>query len=321
MKNILFRVMLFASLMLVGLSSRGADQAKITIKILDEDGHVLGGMPVSAKFYQANGAKGTSDTNGLFILEGEAKMGEVNYSSQKEGFYRSEGRYTFSPAWSPKGGRFEPWNPVVTCVVRRVVNPIPMFAKVVKTKIPTTNSLCGYDLMAGDWVAPYGHGSRSDVGFTITGFDLGMTNYQSHLALSLTNCLDGILRLPLDQTGSKYILVRKAPEDGYVSSWTNAVGYLPGKGFFETQGGTFADSKDRRWGYVFRIRSATNDQGKITEVWYGKITGPISFFNCTERVLHFTYYLNPTPNDRNLEFDPKRNLFMNLGEFETVSEP
>ncbi len=35
----------------------------------------------------------------------------------------------------------------------------------------------------------------------------------------------------------------------------------------------------------------------------------------------FTYYLNPSPNDRNLEFDPKRNLFTNLGEFVTVSEP
>ena len=37
--------------------------------------------------------------------------------------------------------------------------------------------------------------------------------------------------------------------------------------------------------------------------------------------LKFTYYLNPAPNDRNLEFDPKRNLFTNLSPREVVSAP
>lgn len=35
----------------------------------------------------------------------------------------------------------------------------------------------------------------------------------------------------------------------------------------------------------------------------------------------FTYYLNPTPNDRNIEFDPKRNLFTNLSSSEEVRDP
>lgn len=37
--------------------------------------------------------------------------------------------------------------------------------------------------------------------------------------------------------------------------------------------------------------------------------------------LRFTYYLNPTPNDRNVEFDPKRNLFTNLKSDERVTAP
>ena len=32
--------------------------------------------------------------------------------------------------------------------------------------------------------------------------------------------------------------------------------------------------------------------------------------------IRFTYYLNPTPNDRNLEFDPTRNLMTNFGKGE-----
>jgi hypothetical protein len=45
---------------------------------------------------------------------------------------------------------------------------------------------------------------------------------------------------------------------------------------------------------------------------YGKIYG--AFMN-------FTYYLNPTRNDRNVQFDPKRNLFTNLKDDERVTAP
>jgi hypothetical protein len=35
----------------------------------------------------------------------------------------------------------------------------------------------------------------------------------------------------------------------------------------------------------------------------------------------FQYYLNPTPNDRNVEFDPKQNLLGGLQPFEQVNAP
>ena len=37
--------------------------------------------------------------------------------------------------------------------------------------------------------------------------------------------------------------------------------------------------------------------------------------------MHFRYYLNPTPKDRNIEFDPKQNLIHNLQSFEQVRQP
>ena len=159
---------IFMTFMLLGNLSFGADQAKITIKTVDEDGNSLTGMPVRAAFYQAYAAKGESDSNGLFVLEGEAKQGEANYFSQKEGYYRSEGRYTFSPAWSPKDGHFHPWNPVVTMIVRRVVNPIPMYAKYVQANLPRLGEPVGYDLMVGDWVAPNGKGAKDDIVFEMS---------------------------------------------------------------------------------------------------------------------------------------------------------
>jgi hypothetical protein len=52
--------------------------------------------------------------------------------------------------------------------------------------------------------------------------------------------------------------------------------------------------------------------GKIISANYGKIYGDF---------MNFSYYLNPTPNDRNVEFDPKRNLFTKLKTEEQVMAP
>ena len=37
--------------------------------------------------------------------------------------------------------------------------------------------------------------------------------------------------------------------------------------------------------------------------------------------MEFSYYLNPTPNDRNVEFDPKQNLLGGLKVGEGVTAP
>ena len=52
------------------------------------------------------------------------------------------------------------------------------------------------------------------------------------------------------------------------------------------------------------IRTA---QGDIISAHYTKIMGDIRL--AAQGSLHFTYYFNPTANDRNLEFDPTQNLF------------
>ncbi len=41
----------------------------------------------------------------------------------------------------------------------------------------------------------------------------------------------------------------------------------------------------------------------------------------TKPWVKFTYYFNPVPNDRNLEFDPGQNLFKNLEFDEQVHVP
>ena len=64
--------------------------------------------------------------------------------------------------------------------------------------------------------------------------------------------------------------------------------------------------------YFFRVRTVKNDEGNIVSAYYGKIYGDF---------MQFSYYLNPTPNDRNIEFDPKQNLISSLDALEQVSAP
>jgi hypothetical protein len=70
-------------------------------------------------------------------------------------------------------------------------------------------------------------------------------------------------------------------------------------------------SKDKR--YYFRTRTKVVN-GKIVSGLYGKIRDQIRIDPKKKGgfcAVEFTYYLNPTPLDRNMEFDRKKNLFPN----------
>jgi hypothetical protein len=62
-----------------------------------------------------------------------------------------------------------------------------------------------------------------------------------------------------------------------------------------------------------------DEGGKVKSALYGKVMGPIL---CgAQGYVQFTYYLNPNPNDRNMEFDPTKNLFKNLPMMQQVKAP
>lgn len=63
---------------------------------------------------------------------------------------------------------------------------------------------------------------------------------------------------------------------------------------------------------IIRVRTKVNDRGDIVSAHYGKIYGDF---------MQFKYYLNPTINDRNVEFDPKQNLIEGLKFDEAVKAP
>jgi hypothetical protein len=91
---------------------------------------------------------------------------------------------------------------------------------------------------------------------------------------------------------------------GYQAEWIQTKTRRPGK--------PMETNWDINRNYYFRVRTVPDQNGNVKSALYGKIYGDF---------MQFSYYLNPTPSDRNIEFDPKRNLMKTLTPLEAVTEP
>lgn len=306
---------------------RDGAKGKLTSEIVDEDGVPVAGAKIGAHFQMQgrSGIHGTSNTNGLFTMEDKSRW-KMHYGVEKEGYYKTVGEYEFGrhDGIVVQDGKWQPWDPEVRVLLRPIVNPIPMYVRIVDSKVLRTNEIVGFDLMVGDWVQPVGKGIVPDFMFSIKGFWRNYRDNDSILELRCSKQEDGAVRIGDAEIAASSVLKlpRYASEVGYQNmlSWRRARS-------MREDGATdeMVDDLSAGGNYFFRIRSETNDLGVVTNAYYGKIRGNVEFVGAADggngSWLKFTYYLNPTPNDRNMEFDPKRNLFKNLSSLEEVTEP
>jgi hypothetical protein len=299
-------------------------RAKVTTLVVDESGNPISGATVTLVFGEARNAnaivkvEGLTDNEGKFTGEGYSG-GSYGAKVTKDGFY-------LSGLNSPKltnivEGRWEPWNPTAETVLRLIGKPVALYARKVQAAIPVLNKPCGYDLEAGDWVMPYGKGIKKDLIFTIRNREVRDTgNFDAQGELTFANPLDGLQDTKPVVIYSVFKWERQAPENGYQpkfqlqNTWWKSLHQTPVRSF--KFGG-------KEWeGYFFRVRTVEQN-GKIVSAHYGKIRGGIEIEpretpTCT---IIFTYYFNPTPNNRNLEWDMKKNLFSGLTDLESPREP
>ena len=308
----------------IRFSVLASGHACFTAKVVDEEGVPMPSVPVGAAFlgisrFDSVVQEGITDTNGEVRFKGATSIfGNANFGVNAIGCYESVEVIKFKAIVT---GRWQPWNPVVTAVVRRIVNPIPMYAKRVETKIPAENVTLGFDLLIGDWVLPYGSGQTSDFSFSFTKRISGPNDFEGGLAISFTNTFDGILENKERSEVSVFHLPRFAPNAGFQTNWCVHISEDAKTGCHGDldvfSGGNPGKS------YFFRTRSKKDVNGNFLEANYGKMDGELRVIGVARpgSEIMFTYYLNPTPNDRNMEFDPKRNLLQNLKSTEEVRAP
>lgn len=190
-----------------------------------------------------------------------------------------------------------------------------MYAREAVKEIPILDEAVGFDLMKFDWVVPYGHGNHSDFIFRLEKKIVDRNNYDATLTLTFPNRFDGI---QLIKEEHRYGCEFKLPRSAFQSRYVDKLVLSKKRNIKDGVMIDFSDDDN----YIFRIRSEEKD-GKFVKAIYGKILGPISFGDVSRKetaTVQFKYYLNPDYT-RNLEFDPKRNLFGPLPPLEQVKEP
>lgn len=307
---------------------------EVKIRVVDDRGAVISGASVKIVFVRfRNGADiehdGLTNKDGIFSASGRGEH-SVFVAASKSGHYLS------SLQRLPKDKNLD-----LVVVIPRILNPAPLFVNETSPRIPVQNEWLGYDFEAADWIAPYGKGKVADIRFRFKnqfkGYDDSVRNltdeiassrrgyaarkeewteekfkrdagkWDAELEISFPGEKEGLFEETRFLAFSQLKLPHVAPEEGYLSTWRyTSKTYSP------------PTARDNV-GFFVRTRVKLDAKGNIISANYAKIAGDI-FFAATG-VLRFTYYYNPQANDRNLEFDPKRNLFAKDKPGANVNDP
>lgn len=315
---ILILVFIFA----LSSSACGIDlpKAKVTLKVVDETGKPINGVRVAIGFNSINKIKGgskdiiikgTTDKDGLFSAAA-VTTGHIGYEVKIDGWYISEGEYRYQSD-KYESGKWQPWNPEIKVVMRKIEKPVPMYARDLHNispgiMIPVSNKDVGFDLIEFDWVSPYGKGKQADLLFYLKSNYKNKDDFDATLTITFPNKFDGIQVIKdTRKGGSMFKLPRYAPEGGYQKSLARKISS-------HDLGAPQSDfSNDNN--YIFRVRSEEKD-GTLLRAMYGKIQGDIEFHPRRQgALLFFKYFLNPDYS-QNLEYGD--NLFKNLKSTEQV---
>jgi hypothetical protein len=287
----------------------GYPTAKITAKVVNEQGNPISGANVSISFMKAKEKEwgmttydkdGKSDNEGLYTTSGEGTQ-SVSIFITKDGYYPSgDGVKLTSRSFL---NRWEPWNPTIEVVLKKKRNPVPMYDNHrTSYKVPKLDTPVGFDLEKEDWVTPYGNGLTADFLITFNAEIRAYTDYDCGFSLKFSNPHDGIQEYFFDAKDQSYFKWPfEAPTSGYLSEISKQKNML-----LKTTG--YKSDEKNNANYIFRVRTKVDKNGNIVDARYGKISGEFGFVPSGE--ITFRYFLNPD-GTRNLEEDPDRNLFKN----------
>lgn len=279
---------------------------KATIKAVNEAGNPVVGTIATIGYYTnsvSTTTEGLTDADGMFAFEHTAlsEYADISFEAKKEGYY---------PIWQQVNLQAPydatKWNMEKTLVLKKVGKPIAMYARLVDENPPTLGQPIGYDLMIGDWVCDGHKGINKDIIFQKWAYRKSGADYEYKVKVTFPKDGDGlqIYTTPESEVGSSLRSPHQAPIDGYQAELNKERSAHPG------QSPKNDDNPNRI--YLFRVRTVKNHEGNIVSAHYGKIYGDF---------MQFTYYLNPTPNDRNIEFDPKQNLLQGSDDSLKISAP
>lgn len=339
MKNIVQLVFMSAA---CSIASAVAETAKFTALVLDDaTGEPIANVRVNGGFDMNHGwlavkgspgpnnVKGVTDGKGRCELKGETNTGRVwFYVEDRLPSHYSKGAGASASFAEKNGiGLWQPENLVLTARLQRIKCPVPLAVRKVvldvgQEIVNINRGKFAFDFLKSDWLPPHGTGTVADIEFTrLPHQDLGAGEidgitgnaFRETVAIHFPGEGNGIVEVP-PPFPRCLLKIRSAPENGYAKDgecWLGVDRNLrPEKSARENRN------------FCFRIRECRDEAGNVVEAYYGKIYGDfrlVAHGASGIRGIQFTYYLNPTSLDRNLEYDRINNLDPNAdidGQFE-----
>ena len=295
------------------LTARDGADAKLTVHVTDSVGQDVPDAPIRIGFNvnpeNRTQREGKTDANGIFVAEGKTSY-EVGCAVEKNGYYRTFILHHFHLQHGNDviNGRWQPWNPTLEIKLKEKRNPIPMYARGLSIMLPKKGEAFGFDFKVGDLVAPYGKGENTDVLLKCWGNKppppLYSSTHSRYAVLSSDKEGAGFIRKSQDAQ-SVFKSLHEAPMEGYQSEIN--LGYRRANNEILEE----RDFPESEY-VIFRSRVEKSEDGEILKSNYGKIYNisfDISANDHDGARVSLLYYFNPTPNDRNLEYDPNENLF------------
>lgn len=282
-------------------------EATLTVEVVDDSGAPVAGAEARISFEALPGTEnessvGHTDEKGHFAASGHT-TGMVFYAARKQGYYENVGlRQHYNKR---DAGKWIPTDIVRPIVLKRVIEPVPMYVRQVSLEVPVLNTPLGFDFEVGDWVAPCGKGKSTDLLIEAKSRYTTLQDFDAKVTITFPKRLDGIVSFSSSQqSGSVLTSPQLAPSGGYLATWSRTISRRPDTGRSDT-------ANDENVNYIFRVRTVEDEKGNIKAANYGKIYGEISYgsFAQPKPSVGFWYYFNPKVNSRSLEFDPTKNLF------------
>ena len=190
-------------------------------------------------------------------------------------------------------------------------NPCPLFARKLRgeddfLEYEGMHQTKAFDCVKVDWLPPHGEGEFADMVFSLKRC---IVNGQPHALFDVSfSCQDdGIMRIkePYSKLG---MYIREAPREPQL---------IPSITFLMPLDANGCPIFPNAENYIFRVRTKRAPNNEVVSAYFGKLYDAFVFNVKRHEGIYFRfeYYLNPTPNDRNLEYngvqlnDPKTNSF------------
>ena len=278
--------------------------AKLTVNVKDQDGRPVSDAEVMFCFVRYN----IEEPNTVIVKTGAngTATGEANANRcvvlhlTKEGYYSSFVEYGL---WgSGKGyetGRWEPWNPTLDITMYPKINrrQAPKFRSCYYEHLEQ-NVAYGFDMLEKDIVPPGRKEETAD--FQFKGNQMGSMKiyFTNSLDVIFQNNGDGVIKMKKHED-SEFKFTYLAPETGYMQRLQLYEDFSPQRP--EGKGEPFLSDKEY---LIFRISRIDEKSGE-TKRYYGIITRLSGTADLAgKRDFEIAYYLNPDPEDRNIEYGP-----------------